>query len=472
MTKITRPNALVRIRAGEQGKSEPISWSYGMVEERSSGKWLPHPAWDNTPGMEPTEFDVVLNSNIIDQILQSHLDCRNTARSFCFRPHYRGDDSKAVALRMDQRGNYVHVECDPRRCPMRIYADAAYAGGEKAAAAREADVRQYAEAYPWAKLAVGKKPVKCLDYTFFTFTLLTPSGEPAHSEGEFAVFVTHSKTTTDRLRTKLRLLYVKTHGRLKGLRLRFVYDPFTQSDSNRETAAWNIVVPEGTDFDRLMLEAHSRTRMIDFDKIDADSTALVLANTEYNIRNWIAHEHPEALAEIEAGIDYLDQEAVDARSINPAEVFLVNQHPVVAALCDRCKLAYSQQVVLPMTFGNDVLGCIKVLVRRAEEKDIFIDDIISASPFAGAFTRRPKLKDTKPEPIEAEVVEIQETDPVDMDARVRGRGSVKSNKEASSKTVTDEQQCASPAGHPDSADQPELDISDDSIDEAVNKLGK
>ena len=471
MSRIHKPSAQVRIRAGQEGKSgsEPTSWSYGMVEVRKDGKWVPHPAWDNTPGMEPTEFDVVLHSNTPGSILQAHLDCRHTARSFCFRPHDPGDESMAVALRMDRKGNYVHVECDPRKCPMRILAKAAYAGGKEAAASRDTDVREYSKAFPWANLVVGKRAVKCQNYTFFTFTLLTPDGKPAHNEGEFAMFATHSITTTDRLREKLRLLYARTDRRLKGLRLRFVYDPFKQSDSGKQTSAWNLVVPEGTDFDRLMLEASSRTRYIDYDKIDADSTALVLDNTEYNIRNWIAHEHPEALAEVEAGLDFTEQSIVDARAINPDEVYLVNQHPTVRALCVRCRIPYAQQVAMPMHFGEDVLKCVESLVEAAKSKDRFIDDIIQESPFAGAFAPK-RVHIPEPEIVEAEIVQPEPgRTPDEMVAATKG----KTGNQAKGGDLL---QANPPAADPvDRSEPPEdtlFEIADDDIDKAVQKLGK
>jgi len=464
---IVKPGALVRIRAGQGGGGSLTSWDYGLVEVRDGGRWMPHPGWpeQTKTGLEPTSFDIVLNSNTIEMICQSHLSCYHSARPFCFRPH-RGDDRPDVALRMDAKGNYVHIECNPDLCPLRKLAKGAGTGGKDGVALRSDDVRAYAKSYPYAKLTVGKNMAKCTAYTFFIFDLLTPTGERAHPEGEFAMFVTHGDTTTDRVRSKLRRLSVKCHGKLKGLRLKFVYAPFTQSDSRRSTSAWDILVPDDVDFDRQQLEAANRRRVINYDAIDPDSTAMVLANTEYNVTNWIAAEQPEALKEIEgAGFDYLDENAVNANKIQSDTIALINQHPTVRALCVRLRIPYAQQVAMPMLYGEDVYKCIENLL---EVSNRYTDDIIADSAFAGAFTRRPQIETpaTEPEIIDAEIVE---PDAQDVQARVRGKGGSKT-KVKEEPTPTENP----PATSRDPQDATPGDFtppSDEDIDEAVSKLG-
>jgi hypothetical protein len=156
-----------------------------------------------------------------------------------------------------------------------------------------------------------------------------------------------------------------------------------------------------------------------------------------------------------------------------------------------------------MKFERDVLSCISALRESAIKHDIYIDDIIAESAFAGAFARRPKIETPANEPVVIDA-EIVEPDAQDVQARVRGKGGIKPTcgqqesegcgdssesskqqpeyaRKPSSKTKVKEEPspsevtpAASPAQTAVSAAAPPgdfLPLSDEDVDEYVKKLG-
>ena len=436
---IHKPGAVVNIRTGDvtanaDGSTSFEQFDYGVPEIKRDRKWEPHPAWlgDYT---QPTEFDIELISNVLDYSFQSHLACYVSLKPFCMRAH-RGPDGVGVAQRRTESGGLCMVECDPDRCD--LYQQYVNKGREDILKEKYAG-----KIYKYAKLfgKKGKTVPQCRPQNFLIFNLFTPDGKLAHPDGHYAMISTHSNVTADRFREMLRNLFVRTNGRLAGLRLRLIFDPFQSGHKKSPTPAWNLEIPEGTDFDTLSREAAIRRQIPDWEKIitDEQCTALVKANEGINLKTQLAAIDPAYLMDQEEAATRVHVEDVSASYIDPATVFLINQHPTVRLLTSRIGTSYPNQVRFPMDYGDNVYACIKMLVEYAREQNIPVSDIVAASEFAAAFGGSDDGNDGVKHlhgsdsdnhdasngmdgsaPIEAEFTEVEERDADEIAAAVRG----------------------------------------------------
>jgi hypothetical protein len=260
---------------------------------------------------------------------------------------------------------------------------------------------------------------------FFIFKLICPDGSYAHPEGEFCIFDSHSDANAERFDRKLRWLMVEAGGHIAGLRLNLVFSPVT-TRFGRDAPAWEIRVPEGTDFETLRLQAAQRVqkRMYDYGALPAEtiSTALVAAREDTNLERWTAQEYPDALrTDLHRQLQY---EQVQVSKINPDDVYLVHREPLVEALIRRLGLHYAYVTRLPLDFGQDYNKCVQYLTGIAHKNNIDITDLVPDVIIPKAEDRVEPVaraeRETPPRDDEAEFTEIP-FDADDMIERSKGK---------------------------------------------------
>lgn len=417
MAKIPhKPKVAVEIRTGAEGRP-PTKYTYGIASIKGENGWEVHPAWAKQP--KCSEFLIELCSNDPRFLFQSHLSCYRPEHqkgdgpkkvsAFCFRAH-RGNDLPGVALRKPKQGGMVQVECDPGVCD--LFQQYCHGGHDKLIKALYPDLYGGKFTVDDAGTVLTCKPNNAL-----LFRLLLPDGSGyAHHELEIAMITTHSNTTHDRFKSEIEKLLIETGGRMAGLRMKLVYDPFVTKHSKKPQSAWNLIPPDMT-LDEMKAGAAERTKLVDYEASDEQSTDLVKVNEETNIALHLKHDFPALQA---AATDYIHKESVSAQIIDPSTVTLINQHPTVKLLAERLGTPYAKQVAMPILFGTNVLKALEWLLKHAESQDAFVDDIMLDSPFAKWFEKR-KVQPVvvEPEPVsrkeregevEAEFTEIQDDD--------------------------------------------------------------
>jgi hypothetical protein len=435
MKQARKPNAIVEIKTGDGGDGKAMqAWDYGEVYMLTpENNWTPHPKY---PGQHRS-FTIELLSDVIPFNHQSHLACYTGKTPFCFRAH-RGLDDVGVARRRDPEGGLFNTECNPDKCPIRQ--------NKLEPDSRAVEIfEKWSKIYEYAKLVSKDRKgktvtAKCMAYHFFIFNLLLPDGSYAHPEGEFCMLASKSDTTANRITAKLRDLSARCNGRIAGLRLNLVFRPVeTRFGSPRP--AWDLRVPDDCDFEEHRMKAAQRLQSRQFDYLalppDAISTALVKCHAEQNLAQWVAAEHPDVMRE--ENTLALHQYSVQAEMIDPASTFLINQHPTIQALIQRCQTSYATETYLPKQFGTDVRRCIEWYKGYAAKHDIDLSDILGTGGEYSTVVLEAKLdacKDSGEQAVrdhpqeddgilDAEIVEVQPEDPpVDLDAMqqaVRGK---------------------------------------------------
>lgn len=434
----TNPNALLRIRTGaEETKrrsngteyTAPVAWDSGCVEIKSDGDWQPHPGFKTHEQGGHQSFHIELISNVVEYSLQSHLMNYAGRVPFCTRAHI-GAGGIGVAMRRGKDGGRVAVECDPERCAFRrVHLATEGEKNEIKGQIKEQDEK----AFPW----IAGKCEACKPSVNLLFKLLLPDGDtPAHAPTEYCVFHSTSDMNHGRFYDTLYHLWRQTHGQLAGLRLKLVYEPF-ESRFNRTTAAWNLRVPEETDFSAQQMAAAQRRAVMnmDYDRLVAsiDTKALALIGQEKQL-SVVAREQGIDLAEFarQSLDDQADFADYNAEYIDPGSVDLLSSDPTLLKLAGRIKLSYPFVVRMPMKFGNDLYSAMEWMKGLADKGEIYVEDIWQeySATLPGAVTVEPvtlppapPVTGTEPEPEDAEYEEVQEERSLeDMMKDARGGG--------------------------------------------------
>lgn len=373
------PGGLLKLRAGESGERNPVSYDHAVVEIKSGNSWLPHPDFPTHAQGGLQEFDIEIISNVVEKTLQSHLTMYAGKLKFCCRAH-RGNDGIGVAMRRAEDGRRVAVECDPERCGFRRLH---LARKDEPDLVVKQIMRDDLKAFPYLKDAMtgkgGLKVTPCKPDCYLVFALLNLRGEYAHAPSEYCVFHSTSDVNHGRFHDTLYHLWRQTHGQMVGLRLKLVFEPFKNS-YNQLIPAWALRVPEGASFEQQQLEAARRRQggLIDYNKLAeaVDSTALALIGAEKSLAEVAAEMGIEAVDLVRQSLDdAADRQDFLSEYIDPSTVTLVNQNEFVIRMAERMELAYPYLVRLPMRCGSDVFKAMKWLKETADKAEVYVADI-------------------------------------------------------------------------------------------------
>jgi hypothetical protein len=430
MKRVVKPDAKVEIQTGEVtgsgSQTRVSSWPYGVVMVRKeNGSFVEHPGFQvGGKTGQHRRFLIELLSDNLRFNFQSHLSCYTGRIPFCQRAH-RGHDQTGVARRRDELGGLYSTECDPDRCPLRQnHAEPDSRTGEI--------VKKWAVVYPYGKLRMPRgKDVfgaKCMPENYLLFNLLLPDGQTyAHAEGECCVLATHSEVTHGWIQSKLEQLFARTYGQLTGLRLFLQYSEF-ETRFNKTSPAWRLEVPEETDFEMLRAQAGRRAqlRQIDYSalppgELDKACTSIVKVHESQNLA-LLSAQYPEAMRQVQTAVEQMQ---VDASYIDPRDVYLINQEPLVQALIRRIGVSYARETAFPMMFGADMRRCIDWLraTAAATVPPVDISDLLPAKLPEPRALPNAALPELQPEPAaeaqdaEYEVIDDRTDEELERDVR-------------------------------------------------------
>lgn len=414
-----KPRVVVDIRTGEETPrgQQPVKYNWGTPSTLINGEWVVHPAWAEQP--KCTEFLVEFPSNEPRFMFQTHLACYRPEHkvkqddyakvsAFCFRAH-RGNDQPGIAWRKPKRGGMVYVECNPDLCD--LCQQNFHGGHDKMIMGVPGDKEKPS---PYEALYGGKFTVDrnnniltCKPHNFLLVRLLEPDGVTyAHHELELAMLSTHSQVTHDRMKQAIEKVFIATEGRMNGIRMKLIYDPFKSKHGSYPQSAWNLIAPDMT-LEEMKAGAAKRSNIVAHEPTDEQSTALVVDNAETDLAIHQAHDFKVAAT------DHIHTERVEASLIDPRTVTLINQNATVKALSERLGTSYANQVFMPIQFGSNVLKVLEWLLDYAREERKFVADIMKESPFVDWYLEKynvskPIITDTtEPEPTCANLAQVE-----------------------------------------------------------------
>lgn len=419
MTKIRLPNARIRLKTGaglDDGAKVVQSWDHAKIQIKQRGDWILHPDFRSA---EFHEFTIELAFNSIYANLHCHNTCHSGPTAFCFSAHHWGDEL-GVAQRLGKDGRRFLTECNPTKCPMRLQSINT-TGYEKEIA------EEFAKVYPQGKLAYTsgkgeKRVISCKPYTILMFLLVDPRDDSKylHGEGELAYFASHSEVIRTRFVDALRQANVMTQGDMAGLRLKLVYDPFTNKASKGLINCWSLYPPD-TDMVRQKVEAATRrqTRTLDYENPDVQALALhaLEENNAMNLSQYVAAQNPEALRDAAREMSVVSD--IRSAAILPSEVDLVIWNPFVERMRKRMRLSYARFTQLPETF-EDVRHCMNHMKAYADGNKIDVDDIWSEYQATLGIVPRPALPDP-PAAVETAPAQVDTVPAGEIASAVRGQ---------------------------------------------------
>lgn len=414
---IHKPSAALEIQTGEYDKNKKLlkSWPGGKVMIRGAGGVLtPHPGWPRGEHDYVTEFDIVLIGNVLENIFQTHLECRPGKQQWCMRAHRRLD-LPGIAYRRDDRGRLRYVECYPDMCDLYQQYLAGRSGGNIR--------KEYEVLYPKANLIQYKGAegvsAKCKPLNFFVFSLKGRDGTLAHSELDCCVLQTHSQRTHGMISGTLRKWWLdalRAGTSLHGLPVRLYYDPFESQNGGEMKASWAIQAMPGTTFAENVREMEDNRQMLPPPgEMEVDPTALVRYQDQRESDLAVQMGMSEDALEYQRQLDWL---AVEAQIPDPAKVKLIKHHPLVMALCERLDKTYQQQVALDMQHDT-VKQAVIALAGEARKVGVKIDDLLREHGFL-LDKPTPKPTAAKPPPIVDDATTIELPDPGQMAAAAKG----------------------------------------------------
>lgn len=453
MFTIRKPGAICTMVTGKEGEAKqdntfapPEKWRWAEIHMADGS---PHPLFLDGEGRprQLRTINIEIISNIPEWSFRSHLDCREVGGKtvFCQRAH-RGFDGPGLARRRKDGGDFFLTKCVPSECDLRQ--NAVEPNSKLSQIARE-----WQALYPDAVLVQEKQKrnkdngrmetvfesAKCKHWMFFLFRLLTDEGEYAHNAAEFCLYDSHAETN-HRILRRLVDIWAEVGGQLAGLRLQLVYSPvstrYDKKGAPPSTPAWDIVIPEGTDLSKSLIQAMQRARLLrpDLTALPAETqNALALVDSPSQLARII--EESPSIVSLALSEPYR-QMLVDAEKGDPAQVRFLFDHPMVAEICERMQLTAAQITWLPGRFGGNIVKFLywarkkaaeySFTVGRGEEQEVVkspirIQDIIDKhgwgddQPPVDQFV---EVAETDPPPPEDGVEEAQFTTVEDSDPQV------------------------------------------------------
>jgi hypothetical protein len=356
------------VKTGEKrpGEKKPTALEYFKVID-SSGQVIPE------FNDRPEEITVELVSDEISDFWRDALACYDGRTKFC------GNDAGGqTAYRRGANGVYQPVECDPRRCALRL--NETNAPSPEDAKANRLTTHQeeingrWCKSYPYAHLT---EMTKCKSQSYFLFALPHPKepGKYITRPGEYARYASGSRNINSQLLKGLHDIWKMTSGKMRGFQVKLVMS-FNSNAYGGKSPTVGIVGPDASDFPRAIREMAHRRGMenLDMDLAMEKLTHLTIeelqeVDAEYLYEHFYLGEN-KALPE---GHETLALPMPTERQ----EIHFGTQDLLVKALCEHLRISYPDQTKLQMRFGADVAGYTEYLISYADQNKLDISSVLA-----------------------------------------------------------------------------------------------